>query len=200
MRSGFRLVQKGGLMPQRPLVIFVTGLPATGKSSIATQIATQLQLPLFTKDQFKELLFDTMGIGDRAWSKRLGVASVAMLMRVIEGIVAAGQSCIAESNFHPELDLPRLLAIQAHSPFRVAQVLCVSDGAVLHQRFRDRIGQRHPGHLDELLIEELAPVLKAGYLAPLAIAGELFTLDTTELADLDLGPLFGQLRQLLESQ
>lgn len=49
-----------------PQVILVNGLPATGKTTLARRIATDLRLPLLAKDAIKETLFDTLGWSDRA--------------------------------------------------------------------------------------------------------------------------------------
>jgi predicted kinase len=170
-----------------PTIILVTGLPCTGKTTLARRLAARLNLPLFTKDLVKETLFDTLGWSDRDWSKQLGVASTAILFRTIEAELAAGRSCIAESNFHPELDLARLEELRARHTFTVAQVLCVADGPTLLARYRARAAnqERHPGHRDDLLVEELVPHLLQGRLAPLTVDGVLIEVDTTDLSAVD---------------
>src|SRR5262249_58176789 len=54
-----------------PLLVVVTGPPASGKSRLAEELAESLGLPLVTKDGIKETLFDTLGPGDQAWSSGL---------------------------------------------------------------------------------------------------------------------------------
>ena len=51
--------------------ILVSGLPGSGKSTLAQQLASALGLPLFDKDTILERLFESRGIGDGAWLRKL---------------------------------------------------------------------------------------------------------------------------------
>ena len=176
-----------------PLAVIVTGLPATGKTSIARRIARVHSLPLLTKDEVKEILFERLGWGEREWSRRLGRASSAILLQFLRAHVAAGLPCIIESNFPPEA-APELLALLREQPFRPFQVVCRTRGDELYRRFRARTGRRHPGHGDEQLLEELKPQLLAARYEPLAIGGVLWELDTTDWQNLDLPSLHGAIK------
>jgi predicted kinase len=68
--------------PDLPLLVVVTGASGSGKSTIAQDLASELGLPLLAKDDVKEALFDTLGVGDRDWSRRLGVATYEILFAV----------------------------------------------------------------------------------------------------------------------
>src|SRR3712207_6644201 len=133
-----------------PALIVVNGLPATGKTTLSERLSGALALPLFSKDMFKEILFDTLGWSDRAWSRRLGVASIALLVRVAEAELRAGRGCVVECNFDPQLGTVQLSELRARHPFRPVQVLCVTDPAVRRERQRQRAhgAERHPGHLE----------------------------------------------------
>ena len=98
-------------MPPTPLLI-VGGPPASGKTTLARRLAADLRLPLLSRDDCKERLFDTLGTGwptataapnhdatDRAWSRRLGGASYELLWGALETQLAAGVATIVESNF-----------------------------------------------------------------------------------------------------
>jgi 2-phosphoglycerate kinase len=50
---------------RRPALILVSGAPATGKTTIAKSLSTQLRIPVIGKDAIKESLFETIGHSDR---------------------------------------------------------------------------------------------------------------------------------------
>jgi len=72
----------------RPSILFiVSGPPSSGKTTLAKAVATKFNLPLITKDSLKEILFDTIGWQDRAWSRRLGSASFSLLHYILDAFV-----------------------------------------------------------------------------------------------------------------
>ena len=81
-------------MASHPLVLIVAGPPASGKTTLARSLAESLTLPPFVKDDFKEVLFDTLGWSDRAWSRKLGGVSMQLLFAALEVELRAARSCI----------------------------------------------------------------------------------------------------------
>ena len=80
--------------------VLVVGSPGSGKTTLGRRIADDLRFPFLNKDGIKESLFDNLGWSDREWSKRLGVASYAILYDQIEAhlrvgapLVVAGAVC-----------------------------------------------------------------------------------------------------------
>ena len=59
--------------------ILVTGIPASGKSTLAAFLAKKLNIPVFSKDHIKELLFDSVGFHSREEKVRLGTAAMEMM-------------------------------------------------------------------------------------------------------------------------
>ena len=83
-----------------PLLVIVTGPPSAGKTTLARRIARDLGIPLFARDDIKEILFDSLGWSDRAWSRKVGHASWQILYHAMEELLRAGQSLVVESNFY----------------------------------------------------------------------------------------------------
>jgi predicted kinase len=156
-------------MPAR--LILVNGPPASGKTTLAGPLAAALGLPLLGKDLVKEALFDALGTGDRAWSRRLGVASYEVLYAVAGRLPAA----VLDANFGPEA-APRLLALDAHP----VEVFCRCPPGELDRRFAARASRRHPGHVDHAL----TPETRASGGRPLRLGGPLLEVDTARPVDL----------------
>lgn len=185
-----------------PLLLIITGLPCSGKTTVARRVAAALNLPLLTKDDLKERLFDTLGWSDRAWSRKLSAATYAILYYLIEAMLAGGASLAVEGNFPPQQAGEQLNAIRQRLPFRAGVIECVARAEVLKQRWRQRAetGGRHPGHNDAAALDEFLRLIDAhtdadGYArlgAPLPDA-PLWVVDTSQRPD--LAPLIEQIRE-----
>jgi len=180
----------------RPVLIIVSGPPASGKSSLGQRIARTLRLPYVSKDGIKETLFDTLGWKDREWSRSLGAASNALLFYFAEAELAVGRSLVLESNLRSEEATPKIAELASRHDFQPIQVHCLAAGETLVARFRER--KRHPGHGDETLIEEIAPALRQAKPDILKIGGPIIEVDTTDWSKVDVGALVETIRAAME--
>jgi predicted kinase len=159
------------------LLVIVTGPPASGKTTVARQLAARLRLPLIAKDTIKEALFDGLGAGDLEWSQRIGGATYLAMLAIAEESVAAGASIVLEANFIRGGE-SRLAAL----PARFVQVHCSAPLEVLVERYGSRV--RHPGHVDSERIDALREAVQTGRHNPLELPGETIRIDTTKPVDL----------------
>lgn len=90
-------------MSNRAFVI-ISGLPASGKSTLARALAERLSLPLIEKDEILESLYDSLGIGDHAWRHRLSRASDDVLF----SLAARTQGAVLDNWWHHETAPARL--------------------------------------------------------------------------------------------
>jgi predicted kinase len=172
-----------------PLVVVVTGPPASGKSTLADAVAKELSAPLLAKDPIKEVLFDGLGTGDAAWSRKLGIATYGILYLMLEQELRAGRSCVLEANFDHIEASAQLAAIQLRHRFRALQIVCSADREILLERFVERSGSRHPGHIDGERLEDVEESIDAGRWSALELEGELVEVDTTDWAGVDVARL-----------
>lgn len=185
------------MRPESPLVVVVTGPPASGKSSIAQEIAEALPAPLLAKDAIKEALFDGLGTGEVEWSKKLGIATYGILYLMLEEEIRAGRSCVLEANFDHNEASAQLAALQLRRPFRALQIVCTADRESLLERFVERSDSRHPGHIDDERLEDVEEAIDAGRWRALELDGETIELDTTDWASVDVDGLVERARRAL---
>jgi hypothetical protein len=117
--------------------VLVSGLPGSGKSTLAPRLAAELGLPLFSKDVIKEALWDALGPGDWAWSKRLGGAATAALM----ALVRSSPGAVVDHFVHTDQ-----LADWVQLP-GIVEVRCACAPEVARARYARRV--RHPCHFDD---------------------------------------------------
>jgi cytidylate kinase len=176
-------------------LIIVNGLPGTGKTTIAQPLALKLGLPLISKDTIKEFLFDTVGLGDREWSKMLGKASSEFLYSVTDDLLANDKSVIIESAFELSFATRKIQSyIDKYNP-DIIEIYLMTKQDTRRQRFIDRneSGVRHVGHVDQanyLKENEAEPYEKY---EPLNL-GKLIKIDTTN-SPVNLGQLINEIQK-----
>ncbi len=158
-------------------IVVITGAPASGKSTIAHVVRDALAWPLFAKDEFKELLFDSLGWSDRAHSKRMSAAAYALMFAAATQLARAQQPCILEGNFRWSEQQARF-GVLAASGARFLQIFVTASPDVLAARFEARSGWRHPGHVDEASAKEIVRELWEMPAQPLPLGCELIELRT----------------------
>ncbi len=128
--------------------ILVTGIPATGKSTMAKALSERLNLPVISKDAIKELLFDNVGFQSRAEKVKLGTASMEIMYYVAGQLMEARQPFILENNFEysSKQGIKNLLEKYQYSALTIT---LTGDYKVIYQRFlkRESSPDRHRGHV-----------------------------------------------------
>jgi len=128
--------------------ILVCGIPAAGKSYMARKLSEHLGVPMFSKDDMKELLFDTVGFHNRQEKVALSVGAMEILYYAAGQVLARGGSVILENNFE-SASIPGLEELLARYNCQPVTVELTGQADVVYKRFlaRDASPERHRGHV-----------------------------------------------------
>lgn len=163
-------------MIAHPLIV-VSGLAASGKTTVGRLLSERLRLPLIDKDAILEALFDSLGCNDRDQRYRLSRASDEVLYALAE---SSGPAVLVNWWNHDTAPA-RLRAISSS----LVEVFCDCPVEVAAARFAAR--RRHPGHLDELRSpeEHVEGIrrMRETYRGPLRLSEPVVTIDTSRQID-----------------
>ena len=161
------------------LLVVVSGLPASGKTTAGRILSERLSLPLIDKDAILEALFDSLGCEDRDQRYLLSRASDEVLYTLAESSGAA----VLVNWWNHDSAPPRLRAISSS----LVEVYCDCPVEVAAARFAAR--RRHPGHLDQLRSleehEERIQRMRETHRGPLRLSDPVVTVDTGRPLDDD---------------
>ena len=163
-------------------VIIIHGPPASGKTTVAKRLSAELGFIHFSKDDFKECLFDHLGVESPAESKKLGGASQELLYVALQKAIDSKTSVILESNF-TSLGKQELTALFEGRDIDVIEVFLTASSEVLIKRFKDRweSGNRHPGHQDDQRIDDLHDYLESNDFQKMNLSDKCIEIDTSEI-------------------
>jgi len=158
------------------MLVLITGLPGSGKTTLAGQLANVLQLPLISKDHYKELLFDALGTADTNWSRRIGQAAIQLQYDAIRTM----RSVVVDSALWTGVAEPEVEALE----LPLVQVFCQCPFELARSRYLERAPERHPGHVDDEMdiasFERFRPLIQ-----PLSLKMPLLLVDTSQPVDVE---------------
>ncbi|MEM9508959.1 MAG: AAA family ATPase [Cyanobacteria bacterium P01_E01_bin.35] len=182
-----------------PVLIIISGYSCTGKTTLAKKIGKHFSVPYLGRDDFQETLYDSLGYSDRVWSKKLGVASYKLLYLMTEKILASGSSIIIESNFKSTNDTGKLKNLKHRYQCPLIQIHCCVSIPLALTRFkaRSQSRNRHPGHVDHLIYEEIEFNFRQGGYEILDICDHTLKIDTTDFNQINYTTIFQTIQKYL---
>jgi predicted kinase len=122
----------------RPTLVVFSGLPGTGKSELARQVAGHLSIAVLSVDPIESAMLRA-GI---AQSFETGLAAYLVVEAIADAQLALGQSVIVDAvnGVEPAKAMWRTLATKHRAPLKIVE--CVCSNEALH---RERLSARHRG-------------------------------------------------------
>lgn len=192
--------------------ILVTGIPATGKSTMAKEIGKQLNIPVISKDSIKEILFDTVGFNSRSEKVALGVGAMEIMYYCAEQLMQTGEPFVLENNFEnsSKEGLEKILVKYQYTPITVVMT---GDYRVIYERFleRNQSPERHRGHVVNTQYPEVSPTNEVGIVLyehfvggiknrgmdSFSIGENRIVVDTTDFSNVDIGTIIQNIRNVV---
>lgn len=183
-----------------PHLILLNGLPASGKSTFGRLLSERSKIPLVSKDYFKEMLGDELGVADVDSSRRYGKIAYRICLEMVESVLMSGGSCILESIFRQE-DERIFLELVARYGATPLQIQLVCDGETLFRRFAHRFetGQRHRVQLEHFIgTESFRETLLSGTNYELSFTPVFLKIDSTDIQQVDWPQYIEQIISILK--
>lgn len=188
-------------MSKNRYFIVICGDLAGGKTTYGKKISKELQIPFFSKDKLKEVLFDSMNNNNNNFSyeekRKIGASSYAIFYNIAEQLMEAGQAFILESNFVKEsIDVLNNLINKYN--YKCITVRFEGDTKILHKRFlkREYSEERHQGLVSNGTFDDFEEYLKhSNKLKEFKINDDEIIVDTTDFSKVNFEDIMKQIQE-----
>lgn len=160
-------------------LVFVSGAPGAGKTTLGRPLAAALEMPFISKDVIKESLFDALGHvadDDLESSRRLGGAAMELLWRLAAECPAA----VLEANFRSQSDYERDRI--AHLCEHPVEVYCRVPLELAAARYSERGARRE--HHEVHVLRSITTNALTEFEMPFNL-GPVLEVDTTATVDIN---------------
>ncbi|MDE3212462.1 MAG: AAA family ATPase [Bacteroidota bacterium] len=166
----------------KPLLLVVTGSPASGKTTLAHILAEKIHCPVISRDEIKEGLLNTLGLAHGQMDKSIDLVVYETFFETIDLLMSKGVSIVIEAAFQDKLWRPKLLNLIGKAHIKI--VICKTNNQMINDRFAQRLSEnpsRDKFHGDEsfLLSKERFAELTDNY-RPINMEVPTLQVDTTE--------------------
>lgn len=122
---------------KKPLLIVVTGRPASGKTTLAHVLAKEIKCPLLSRDELKEGYLNTIELHHNELSDVVNRDIYETFFQAIELLISKGISIIIEAAFQHKLWEPGLSHYLNKAEVRI--IICTINHDIAKSRFINRV-------------------------------------------------------------
>jgi len=123
----------------RPVLVVVSGPPGAGKTTLAHLLARRIGCPAICRDEIKEGMVHATGDFVAAPGDELTLRTLPAFFQVLELLLSAGVTTVAEAAFQDPLWRPRLQPLRELAEIRV--VHCQVTAETARARIQRRRGE-----------------------------------------------------------
>ncbi len=172
----------------KPLLVIVTGRPASGKTTLAHILAKEIKCPLISRDEIKQGYINTVGVLHSQLDDSVALDIYEAFFEVIDLFISKGISIIAEAAFQDKLWKPKLLMLLPKAEIKI--IICKTTPELTKSRFIKRLAgdpDRDKFHGDKSASIEAEPgSLLTGVYEPIHMDTPTLQVDTTDSYNPDI--------------
>jgi predicted kinase len=165
---------------KKPLLIVVTGMPASGKTTLARLLSNEINCPLLSRDALKEGYVNTMKIAHSRMDDSAAIHIYEAFFEAIELFISKKISVIAEAAFQDKLWKPKLKGLLSKAEIKI--IICKTNIHLAKSRFEQRLStdiSREKFHGDSALLKNETESLFENYV-PVKMDVPILEVDTSE--------------------
>ena len=168
-------------MERLPTLVVVSGPAGAGKTTLAHAVARRVGCPAVCRDEIKEGMAHGVPGFVPAVRDELTVRTLGTFFTVLEVLLRAGVTTVAEAAFQDRVWRPRLAGFRAVADIRI--VHCTVDADVALERIgrrREMDPHRRRVHADTNLLDAAAHAVRHNAFERVSVGAPWIEVDTTD--------------------
>jgi predicted kinase len=178
-----------------PLLVVVTGSPASGKTTLAHLLSRTINCPLLSRDEIKEGLINTLERSHSQVDRSVDLDVYETFFEAIELLLSKRISLVVEAAFQDKLWRPKLSGLLQQATIKI--IICKTGIELIKARFANRLSTdpgREKFHGDQSLQADQIAALIDHY-KPVNMEIATLEVDTTQNYDPDLEGIINFIRK-----